>query len=145
MTSLSRPATLSVAIALHEDADALTEAFNAFDTNGDGKIDWREVEAAFMKVNATGVDPQDIMQLMQRVDTNGDGVLCLEEFKRVQSLKLHLVAQELLLRQQRVQSPKVPVDTAPNAAAIECRPQQIPLVKSHSRGWMRRTGSWHCQ
>ena len=73
MTSLSRPATLSVAIALHEDADALTEAFNAFDTNGDGKIDWREVEAAFMKVNATGVDPQDIMQLMQRVDTNGDG------------------------------------------------------------------------
>ena len=80
------------------------------------------------------------MQLMQRVDVNGDGVIDVEEFKRVQSLKLHLLAQELL-QQQKLVSPKVPGATQGPAAA-DWGPPRTPVCKSHSQGWMRRTGSW---
>ena len=45
------------------------------------------------------IDEQDLMQLMQRVDLDGNGSISFDEFQRLLALRLHLLAQGLIARQ----------------------------------------------
>ena len=51
-----------------------------------------EVENAMNKLGIE-IDSQELMQLMQRVDLNGDGQISFDEFQKVTALKLHLMSQ----------------------------------------------------
>ncbi|KAL1521543.1 hypothetical protein AB1Y20_021202 [Prymnesium parvum] len=86
---------LSVAEAVQGGHARLAAAFNALDADGDGLISQAEIKAACLRLNIE-MCPQELMQLVHRVDVDGDGFIAMHEFKRVQALKLHLIAQGIL-------------------------------------------------
>jgi len=57
----------------------ISEVFNVFDLNGDGKIDTNELGAMLEMTN--GSDLKKLLQLIQEVDTNDDGFIDFPEFK----------------------------------------------------------------
>ena len=54
-------------------------AFVAFDKNGDGQIDKKELKAVFTD-KGTDVTDEELDRFMKQCDTNGDGMMNYEEF-----------------------------------------------------------------
>ena len=67
---------------LMDDTEALREAFNMFDENGDGHIDRKELRQvlATMGQDQTPSD-KELEDMFKLVDLNGDGKITFEEFK----------------------------------------------------------------
>ena len=51
--------------------------FEAWDTNGDGALDFQEVMCGCL---GAGMDPDDVSALFAQLDVNGDGTISLEEW-----------------------------------------------------------------
>jgi len=67
------------------DKDAeIKEAFNVFDKDGSGKISKDELRS-IMKSLGEDLTDEEITQMIQEADTNGDGEIDYEEFLRMLS------------------------------------------------------------
>lgn len=75
-----------------KDDPAIKAAFDLIDVDGSGTITKHEVQFAMQSLGM-GVDEQELMLLMQRIDSNHDDVISLAEFSKVAALRLHLLAQ----------------------------------------------------
>ncbi|CAO3598963.1 unnamed protein product [Absidia cylindrospora] len=64
------------------DDDELADCFRAFDTNHDGKISQSELDKVMRKLGEE-LSKQDIQDMMAEADTNKDGYIDFEEFKRL--------------------------------------------------------------
>ena len=53
------------------------ESFDSWDTNGDGVLDFKEILSGCL---ATGMEPDDVAELFQRLDVNADGTVTLDEW-----------------------------------------------------------------
>merc|ERR1719461_1496987 len=62
----------------------LLEAFQVFDKDGDGNITASEL-ASTMKALGENLDEDDIKFMMSEVDTNNDGNIDFQEFKKMMS------------------------------------------------------------
>ena len=51
--------------------------FEAWDTNGDGALDFKEVMCGCLEA---GMEPDDVSALFAQLDVNGDGEISLEEW-----------------------------------------------------------------
>lgn len=56
------------------------EIFSLIDKNGNGKIDAAELGAAMSQVTNQRLDAETVNGMIQRADTNKDGVIDLNEF-----------------------------------------------------------------
>ena len=54
------------------------EIFKSFDTNGDGKIEKKELQEAFHRMGET-LTPAEIDVLLEQFDLNGDEIIDFEE------------------------------------------------------------------
>ena len=60
----------------------LESAFEKLDTEFDGKLDQRELQAAFSRLGHLNADKEEIWRsFIAGCDTNGDGCIDVEEFK----------------------------------------------------------------
>ena len=68
---------------------SLEEAFKQFDIDGNGSLDKDELSEAY---NAAGmpISAESLTRCMKLLDTNGDGVIDLEEFKAI-ALKVKMM------------------------------------------------------
>ena len=62
--------------------DELYEAFKTFDKNGDGKISHSELKTV-MKNMGNEMDDNEIDQMIQAADIDGDNEISFEEFKKM--------------------------------------------------------------
>ena len=53
------------------------EVFDSWDTNGDGVLDFKEIMSGCL---ASGMEPDDVADLFQRLDVNADGTVTLDEW-----------------------------------------------------------------
>nr|XP_046225888.1 calcium-binding protein 1-like isoform X3 [Oncorhynchus gorbuscha] len=63
----------------------LRDAFNEFDTNGDGQISTSELREAMKKLLGQQVGHRDLEDILRDIDLNGDGHVDFEEFVRMMS------------------------------------------------------------
>lgn len=68
-------------ISFYDDLE-LIECFQAFDKNGDGFISQSELEEVMVSLGER-LTPKEIRAMMEEADTNGDGLIDLEEFKQL--------------------------------------------------------------
>jgi len=71
-------ATLDKKVYLQE--DICWQAFRVFDRNGDGKIDKAEIAQVLNAENVQEQANRDMAELLQEIDTDGDGQIDFEEF-----------------------------------------------------------------
>lgn len=75
----------TVNVALLQRKDILFRLFNEIDADGSGTLTVEEIEAALHR-SPSGfgpVDHEEVMELVRRADTNGDGVVDFHEFVAV--------------------------------------------------------------
>ncbi|XP_054777737.1 probable calcium-binding protein CML35 [Prosopis cineraria] len=65
------------------DSDSLREAFEVFDTDRDGKISAEELLEFFKAIGDERCTLEECRRMIKRVDRNGDGFVCFEEFSRM--------------------------------------------------------------
>jgi len=70
-----------------EEIEELREAFNLFDTNGDGSIDPKELKAAMQSLGFEGKN-HTVHQMISDIDKNGTGDIDFEEFLDLMTVKL---------------------------------------------------------
>jgi centrin-1 len=70
-----------------EEIEELREAFNLFDTNGDGSIDPKELKAAMQSLGFEGKN-HTVAQMINDIDKNGTGDIDFEEFLDLMTVKL---------------------------------------------------------
>ena len=58
----------------------LRDVFKLFDRNGDGKITARELKTAMSSIDNADVPLEDCNEMINEADTNGDGVVDVNEF-----------------------------------------------------------------
>lgn len=61
--------------------DYLAALFDEYDADGDGKISTRQVNSLLKQVNIRLADQKVLRRYLDKVDTNRDGMLDLQEFK----------------------------------------------------------------
>lgn len=62
--------------------ESLRETFNRFDTNGNGNLDYIDLQVGLRSIGYT-VNAKEAEALIQTVDVDGNGVIDFEEFKAV--------------------------------------------------------------
>eukprot|EP00800_Vazella_pourtalesii_P023883 TRINITY_DN992_c0_g2_i1.p1 TRINITY_DN992_c0_g2~~TRINITY_DN992_c0_g2_i1.p1 ORF type:complete len:114 (-),score=43.80 TRINITY_DN992_c0_g2_i1:90-431(-) len=68
---------------MHVDEDAeLKQAFNVFDKDGNGKISKDELRDVMKSLGETMLE-SELDEMMREADSNGDGEVDFEEFKRM--------------------------------------------------------------
>ena len=70
-----------------EEIEELREAFNLFDTNGDGTIDPKELKAAMQSLGFEAKN-HTVYQMISDIDKNGTGDIDFEEFLDLMTVKL---------------------------------------------------------
>ena len=66
------------------------------DTNGDSVIDKEEIREGMRKSGMEEPSEQELMMMMNRCDSDGNGGIDIKEFEHSKSLKLHHLGQALL-------------------------------------------------
>ncbi|KAK4482994.1 hypothetical protein RD792_010168 [Penstemon davidsonii] len=61
------------------DPAELSRVFSMFDRNGDGRISRKELSDSLEKLGIH-IPEKDLMQMIQKIDANGDGYVDVEEF-----------------------------------------------------------------
>lgn len=76
---------------LRNEAD-LRSAFDILDYNGDGDISLEDFKSLFGSDSGSAADLSIWQQLLAEADTNGDGTICFDEFRKAMSktLKMYL-------------------------------------------------------
>eukprot|EP00966_Prymnesium_polylepis_P217386 5031343-Prymnesium_polylepis.1 len=70
-----------------EQVEEIKEAFNLFDADGSGSIDYRELKAA-MKALGIQVKKEELKKMITDVDTDGSGSVEFPEFLTMMSAKM---------------------------------------------------------
>lgn len=79
-------------------AEALGEAFQAFDTNNDGSISLEELKVGLERILGQNITDEQSQSLMKVFDISGDGKLQFDEFRGVDAFKAKL---ENLIREEK--------------------------------------------
>ena len=105
-------------ITEEEPVDPLQDAFNVFDRDGKGTIDL--VELAHM-MNAVGeMSPEEVGNVLNDYDADGDGVINFEEFKAIMAADL---SRYTTLTEE---AKSEPVEVSPNEAPRQEAPASVP-------------------
>ena len=82
-----------------EDLNAFRRAFEIFDADGSGKMNFTEVDKLIMELSS-GQDPTDeeVMQLMKQLDADGSGMIEFKEFVRVMARR---AAEEKIVQKEK--------------------------------------------
>eukprot|EP01031_Cornospumella_fuschlensis_P029092 gene29092-35112_t len=70
--------------------ESLTQLFNVFDTNKDGKISVEELRDGLNNVLKESVSKDQASKILEQFDTSGDGALQIDEFKGIESFRSKL-------------------------------------------------------
>jgi uncharacterized HAD superfamily protein len=65
----------------------LSEVFNSFDTNQDGKISVQELREGLNRVLSASMSDEQATAILRQFDTSGDGALQLDEFQGIEKFK----------------------------------------------------------
>lgn len=76
---------MSLKTQFEDPVEDLRQAFGVFDENKDGFISQTELKRAMSNLGETLTD-RDISKMMKEADTDGDGRINFEEFKRMNQL-----------------------------------------------------------
>ena len=68
--------------------EEIKEAFNLFDADGSGSIDYRELKAA-MKALGIKVNKEELKKMVTDVDADGSGSVEFDEFLAMMTTKMH--------------------------------------------------------
>jgi Ca2+-binding EF-hand superfamily protein len=68
-------------------ADATARAFQQFDTNRDGSVSVKELQGGLEKALRKELDESRVQKLMDQLDRSGDGVLQVDEFVDLETLR----------------------------------------------------------
>ena len=63
--------------------DEIRSAFDMFDQNGDGFVDFNELKAIFVSLGQELTD-DEVESMLKSADSNGDGKISYEEFREIQ-------------------------------------------------------------
>ncbi|MED6184706.1 hypothetical protein PIB30_050082 [Stylosanthes scabra] len=77
----------SVGDAPAMEKDELREAFEVFDTDGDGRISAEELLRVFQAIGDERCTLEECRRMIEGVDRNGDGFVCFEDFSRMMELQ----------------------------------------------------------
>jgi Ca2+-binding EF-hand superfamily protein len=66
--------------------DELMQAFKSFDSDGDGKLDKKEMKYLLLTLGER-LDDGEVEEIIKEVDTTGEGVICYKDFVRIMMLK----------------------------------------------------------
>merc|ERR1740117_1594452 len=90
-------ADLAGAYAVTQIKGTLRETFEAIDDsqNDDGQIDAKELEMLLVKVSGAPVSQKVVDDTLKKLDTNGDGTICLDEFKVWYVGSTHMVKKQI--------------------------------------------------
>nr|QQY02463.1 calmodulin 2 [Cryptocotyle lingua] len=80
-----------------DELEKLRWAFSVYDTNGDGSIDARELEAVLARVGRRPT-PTEVANILKRFDTNQDGKINFPEFLVMMMKKKKFASLETDLR-----------------------------------------------
>ncbi|KAL2538591.1 putative calcium-binding protein CML25 [Forsythia ovata] len=94
---MAQLSSLSAEIETLSHVSSLIEAFRAFDSDNDGKINAQELGGL---MGSLGYSPseQDINTMLQEADTNSDGLLSISEFLDMNTKDLGLGGLETILK-----------------------------------------------
>ena len=99
----------------------LRAAFERFDANKSGRLDYRELREALRAVGGLELDGQEAVDILQQYDSDGNGLLDLDEFS---SLVRRLAG--LQARPGRAVRASSTLSTPPRRASFEER--SVPVV-----------------
>ncbi|PAA47813.1 hypothetical protein BOX15_Mlig030389g1 [Macrostomum lignano] len=68
--------------------EKLRKAFSVFDTDGSGYVDRQELKDGLTAMGKEPLTDEEIEELMNLVDMDGDGQLSIEEFARVLTMSV---------------------------------------------------------
>jgi len=58
----------------------LTQVFSKFDSNKDGSLDLKELNALCTELSGKRLTPMEVESALFKLDTNGDGMITIDEF-----------------------------------------------------------------
>jgi hypothetical protein len=61
----------------------MRDAFDAFDTDGSGKLSVDEIGAALAQSGKKSMTPEDVAKLVKQIDKNQDGEVSFDEFEAI--------------------------------------------------------------
>jgi hypothetical protein len=104
--------------------ESLTQLFNAFDTNKDGKISVEELKSGLSKALRETISEELAVKIMQQFDTSGDGALQLEEFRGIDTFRSKL---DKILQDEKKNAQEAQI-AANNAKAAARRAEEIAAL-----------------
>lgn len=101
--------------------EKLSEIFDSFDTNKDGKISLEELKDGLTKLLSSSINEEQAKKIMDQFDTSGDGALQLEEFQAIEVFSMKF---ESILREER----RIAEEAAAKAALAKVEAEKAEAI-----------------
>lgn len=101
--------------------EKLSEIFDSFDTNKDGKISLDELKDGLTKLLSSSINEEQAKKIMDQFDTSGDGALQLEEFQAIEVFSMKF---ESILREER----RIAEEAAAKAALAKVEAEKAEAI-----------------